>query len=173
MGPHAEETICIHCLFLINYTTEAERNVCKYAALINLLEREHTWLLWIFKLHSGINRSQQRKWIIILSFVVWSLQNLPQWLIFLWKQDIKYIINLFAYSNITVFKHNHSFNTGAIFFWMSWKSWFSVIQLKLWNSCIKLIQCTQTEVVKVFGYFNCGDFGSHLTKTHQFTISTY
>ncbi len=28
------------------------------------------------------------------------------------------------------------------------------------------------EVVEVFGYFNCNDFGSHLTKTHKFTIST-
>ncbi len=29
--------------------------------------------------------------------------------------------------------------------------------------------CTQTEVVKVFASFNCDDFGSHLTKSHQFT----
>ncbi len=29
-----------------------------------------------------------------------------------------------------------------------------------------------TEVVYVFGSFNCNDFGSHLTKTQQFTIST-
>ncbi len=28
------------------------------------------------------------------------------------------------------------------------------------------MQCTQTEVVLTF---NCDDFGSHLTKTHQFT----
>ncbi len=27
-------------------------------------------------------------------------------------------------------------------------------------------------IVWVFGSFNCDDFGSHLTKTHQFTIST-
>ncbi len=126
MGPHAEESICIHCLlfFLINYTTEAERNVCKYAALINLLEREHTWTLWRFQLHSGINRSQQRKCVIIFSFAVWSLQNLPQCLkkllSFLGKQDrklhIKYIINLFKYPNTTIFMHNRSFNVLIIFF---------------------------------------------------------
>ncbi len=38
--------------------------------------------------------------------------------------------------------------------------------------CIKKIKCTQNEVIEVFGSFNCDDFGSHLTKTHQFTIST-
>ncbi len=26
------------------------------------------------------------------------------------------------------------------------------------------MQCTQTEVVYVFDYFNCDDLGSHLTK---------
>ncbi len=53
---------------------------------------------------------------------------------------------------------------------MLWKSSFiSVIQLKLWNLCIKSIKYTQTEVVKDFGSLNCDDFGSHLTKTHQFT----
>ncbi len=26
------------------------------------------------------------------------------------------------------------------------------------------MQCTQTEVVYIFGSFNCDDFGSHLTK---------
>ncbi len=31
------------------------------------------------------------------------------------------------------------------------------------------MQCTQTEVVQVFGSFNYDDFG-FLTKTHQFTI---
>ncbi len=32
-------------------------------------------------------------------------------------------------------------------------------------------KCTQTEVVQVFGYFNCDGFGSHLTKTHQIRIN--
>ncbi len=32
------------------------------------------------------------------------------------------------------------------------------------------MKCTQTEVVWVFGSFNCDDLGSYLTKTHQFTI---
>ncbi len=36
---------------------------------------------------------------------------------------------------------------------------------------VKQIKCTQTEVVEVFGYFNCDDFGSHLTKTQlEFSI---
>uniref|UniRef100_A0A8C2BSD0 Bactericidal permeability-increasing protein n=1 Tax=Cyprinus carpio TaxID=7962 RepID=A0A8C2BSD0_CYPCA len=37
---------------------------------------------------------------------------------------------------------------------------------------MQLVNSRQTEVVQVFGSFNCDDFGSHLTKTHQFTIST-
>jgi len=45
---------------------------------------------------------------------------------------------------------------------MSLKSSFiSVIQLKFWNSCIKSIKCSQTEI---FGSINCDDFGSHLIK---------
>ncbi len=37
-------------------------------------------------------------------------------------------------------------------------------------SCFRtIIKCTQTEVVYVFGSFNCDGFSSHLTKTHQFT----
>ncbi len=34
------------------------------------------------------------------------------------------------------------------------------------------MQCTQTEVVYVFGSFNCDDFASHLTKTHQFNTAS-
>ncbi len=44
-------------------------------------------------------------------------------------------------------------HTGASqYIRLSWKSSFiSVIQIKLWNLCIKYIQCTQTEVVYAFG----------------------